>query len=404
MLTSSFPRYRGDGAGVFISELAEHLIRRGCNISVLAPHAPGASVSEEWGRGKLSVKRFKYFYPDRQQKLCYGSGIVKNIGNNPITLIQAPCFLAAQTAALIKLAKQKKIDIVHAHWSIPQGVVAWLSRHLIQAPYIVSIHGTDVYGLQYPLLSQLNRSICREAAACTVNSKETGEAAERLLGSRNFQTIPMGVDTRLFQPADGNPVRHPTVDDALRILFVGRLIDWKGVDYLVKAVPRILTAFPKARLKIVGDGLEKAGLQRLASDLGIQKRVSFFGNIAHDELPAHYQQADVFVLPSCENKAGETEGLGVVLLEAMACGVPVIGSRIGGIPQIITDGVTGLLAEPQDHNSLASNLLKLFSRPGLRANLVANARKLIARSFSWEVISRRFVEIYAEVLSGRQSR
>jgi len=403
MLTSSFPRFRGDGAGVFISELSDHLIAHGCNVSVLAPHAPGSRVRECWAGGKLKILRFRYFYPEAFQKLCYGHGIIKNIREQPATLVQAPFLLAAQTAALIRVCNQQRIDLIHAHWSFPQGMVAWLGSRLFQRPYIVSLHGTDVYGLKYPLVSQLNRSICRQAAACTVNSEETGEAAKQFLGLHKFKTVPMGVDTRLFHPGNVNPNRNPTRDRDLRILFVGRLIDLKGVDHLIKALALILPECPKARLEIIGDGPLKASLQRLASDLGIRQRVSFLGSIVHEELPDHYRQADVFVLPSCENKAGETEGLGVVLLEAMACGVPVIGSLTGGIPQIITDGVTGLLAEPQDPGSLASKLLTLYSKPDLRTRLVANAHKLIARSFSWKLISSRFVEIYAEVLASHRS-
>jgi len=397
MLTSSFPRYPGDSAGIFVSDLSWYLSQRGCNVTVLAPHDYGSNMSDI--QGNLIVKRFRYFYPEQYQKLCYGSGIVKNLKTEPISLIQVPLFILSQFVSVINILKNKKIDIMHAHWSFPQGLIGLFCKFLYNIPYIVTIHGSDIYGLNYPILSNLNRLVLRHAAACTVNSEETARATKRLSGLKNVQIVPMGVDAGLFNSKNSKRLSNNDRTGEKIILFVGRLIDLKGVNYLLKAMPKVLSMFPETKLLIVGKGPERIRLGKITADLGIEKSVSFIGEVPHNELVEYYATADVFVLPSCMNNAGETEGLGVVLLEAMACGVPVVGSNTGGIPHIIKDGITGVLSNQKDAMSIANRITDLLGNPKLREKVKFNAKDLINKEYSWDIISSKFLSIYKDVLS-----
>jgi len=170
MLTSSFPRYPGDSAGIFVSDLSCYLSQRGCNVTILAPHDYGSKMSDI--QGNLIVKRFRYFYPEQYQKLCYGSGIVKNIKTEPISLIQIPSFILSQFVSAKKILKNKKIDIIHAHWSLPQGLIGLLCKYFHNIPYIVTIHGSDIYGLDYPIISNLNRLVLRHVAVvCNIENE-----------------------------------------------------------------------------------------------------------------------------------------------------------------------------------------------------------------------------------------
>jgi len=397
LLTTSFPRYRGDGAGVFIYDLARHLVQKGCDVTVLAPHDGAGPLRESWDR--LRIVRFRYFYPEPYQKLCYGAGVVNNIKTSPVALLQVPPLILMQFFACRKLIQQENIDLLHAHWTVPQGLTGFFCRSLYEIPYIVTIHGTDIHGLNYPLLSDLNRLVLRHAAACTANSVVTARAAQRLSASTAPQIIPMGVDPALFRAARPDPSLPDPEAQGPVILFVGRLMALKGIRYLLGAMPRILSTFPQTNLYIVGDGPERARLEGMCVALGIQDNVRFFGEVPHQDLPPYYTAADVFVLPSCRDKTGALEGLGVVLLEAMACGVPVVGSDIGGIPQIIENGVTGLLSEPESSDSLARNILQILENQRLATRLRAAGLKQVQNEFSWDSISAKFLKIYERTLS-----
>jgi glycosyltransferase involved in cell wall biosynthesis len=136
----------------------------------------------------------------------------------------------------------------------------------------------------------------------------------------------------------------------------------------------------------------------LAATLALQEHVIFIDEVPQEELVAFYSMADIFVLPSIVNENGETEGLGVVLLEAMACGLPVIASNVGGIPDIIKDGETGLLVRQKDARSLSDQIIRLLSDDNLRKEVLINGQNLIKAEFSWEIVTDKFIEIYREVL------
>src|SRR5262249_33102175 len=143
------------------------------------------------------------------------------------------------------------------------------------------------------------------------------------------------------------------------ILFVGRLVEKKGVEYLLNAMPSVIRAYPRAVLVIIGEGTQRPELEELARKLGIQPWVRFLGRIPNDELPKYYAAADVFVGPSVIDKFGDTEGLGIVFLEAAACQVAIIGTSVGGISDVLINEVTGTQIDPSDSDQLARELKRL---------------------------------------------
>lgn len=186
------------------------------------------------------------------------------------------------------------------------------------------------------------------------------------------------------------------------ILFVGRLIDWKGVNILVSSMKKVRDTVRNARLVIVGDGPERKSLADRVKELGLEDSVTFTGQVSGMELKDYYSRASVFVLPSITVN-NQTEGLGVVLLEAMASGVPVIGSNTGGIPDIIEDGVNGLLVQPGDPKALADAIIRILSDLALADRFREAGIKTVSERFSWDRIGDQFTMVYQEVLheSGR---
>ena len=398
ILTSSFPRNEEDPAGPFVYQLATSLANKGLRIEILCPHDYGFPYTEY--RGKLSITRFPYFYPAKYQRLCYGYGILPNLRKSLLARCQLPFFIMAEVLYCLRLVNKKSIDLIHAHWSLPQGLTGIICKRISKTPCVTTLHGSDIHGLRSPGLKWLNAKVLKYSDACTANSSETARMAQHVAMEDDIAVVPMGVNPR-FVPAAREGDRRQTGSEAgeKRILYVGRLIDLKGVDYLIRALPKVLKIFPETKLVVVGSGPMKDDLMNLSDRLNLSDKVIYIPKVPQEKLLEFYTSANLFVLPSVVNEKGETEGLGVVLLEAMACGLPVIGSAVGGIPDIIKDGETGLLARQKEPDSLAEKITKLFSDAPLRRKLAENGYKMVEKNFSWDTISEKFIQIYQEVLS-----
>jgi glycosyltransferase involved in cell wall biosynthesis len=397
MLTTSFPRFQRDSAGVFIRSLCEQLIKKGHDITVLAPHSPEAHRNENWDGVK--IYRFPYFYPHRYQRLCYGAGIMRNMEGSVLAKIQLPLLLLAEMFSSLMKRQEGNFDLIHAHWSFPQGFTALVLNWLTGIPCITTIHGSDVHGLRHPILRALNSKIINLSGACTANSRATAAMARVISGRDDIHVVPMGVDLELFTRMSGIDVfkEHRAGGDRI-ILFAGRFVDQKGIEYLVMALPRILESHPSTKLALVGSGPMKNKLVSLSHHLKIQNKVIFLGSVPQWQLARYYSSADVVVLPSITTDKGEREGLGLVLLEAMACGTPVIGTNHGGIPDIIKEEETGLLVNERDPDDLASNISRILAEEHLRRRLIDKGLAFVSKNFSWEIMAEKFLSLYQQVV------
>jgi glycosyltransferase involved in cell wall biosynthesis len=373
----------------------------GIEIEVVAPHHPGCKQHELWAG--IHVSRFPYFYPLRFQRLCYGAGILKNMKENPLACAQLPFFIFAEVFWALWIAQKRKFDLVHAHWSIPQGVTGLLLRKVRGIPCVISLHGSDVYGLRAPLLRSLNGRVILGSNVCTANSLATAKMARRISGRDDIRIIPMGVDIDFFSKSVSRVMAQSLSGRQDKIiLFAGRLIDVKGVDDLIKAFPAVLARQAKAKLIVVGSGPLKRDLLNLSESLHLQGKVVFQEAVSQEELVRYYSMADVFVLPSVTTEEGETEGLGVVLLEAMASGVPVIGSAVGGIPDIIKDRETGLLVQPKNPVDLAEKINSVLVDKELCQDLSIKGREFVKERFSWSCIANKYLELFGSVLEEKR--
>jgi phosphatidylinositol alpha-1,6-mannosyltransferase len=183
------------------------------------------------------------------------------------------------------------------------------------------------------------------------------------------------------------------LNGSLVILTVARLVRRKGIKYLIEAMPRVLRSLPDTVLLVVGDGPEKPRLEEEARILGLASRVSFLGKVPEQKLIAFYQASDVFVLPAIVDSEMNTEGLGVVLLEAMSMGKPVVASGVGGIPEAVVNGETGLLVKPQDPNDLADAIIRLLGNSELSRKMGDNGRQRVKEVFDWDIVAASFSEV-----------
>ena len=394
VLATTFPRWQNDTTPAFVYELSKRLQENGLEIVVLAPHYPGVKKFEIMD--EMKIYRFPYFWPAKYQKLAYDGGILPNIKRSHLAKIQVPLLILSELYYTFKIIRKEKIGVIHSHWIIPSGLIGGIARKIFKISHITTAHAGDVFTIRKSkILGIIGSFVLKNSDEITANSKYTKNvitAIEYELKC-NVEIIPMGVDTSRFNPNKASDLRNVFEEEYL-ILSVGRLVDKKGIKYLIMAMEDVIKVFPKAKLIIGGSGPEKEKLENLSASLGLKENVIFVGYIENSDLPKYYASSDIFVLPSIETKGGDTEGLGVVLLEAMACGTPVIGSNIGGITDIILNNETGFLTQPENPKDIAEKIIELLSNEKTRQRVSDNALKMITEKFSWDIVTKLFSNIY----------
>jgi len=295
---------------------------------------------------------------------------------------------------LITIHKKEKIDLLQIHDSTA-FYSAWLFSKLYKIPNVMFMHACifekgkeGMYPKTQEFMYKLNtRFYIKHATLIACISERLTHWAERLGAKREkIKLINEPVDTGLFKPVIKNISKKSRT-----ILFIGRFSPEKGAKYLVQAMPKIIKVFPQAKLKMIGQGNEKKELINLTKNLNIKNSIEFKGEIPNNQLRQFYTQADVLVIPSL------SEGLPKVLLEALASGLPVIGTKVGGIPEVVKDGYNGLLIESKSSDEIAKSIIKLFSNENLLKVLSKNAYES-AQIFSWEYGISKFLDMYNSLI------
>jgi len=392
VLASTYPASAGDATPGFVHELSRRLVGLGHEVDVITPHLPGSA------RGELldgvRVSRFRYC-PDRFEGLVGSGGIVSRLRQRPLRLLLVPLFLLAYLFAIEGALRRRRYDVVHAHWLIPQGLLAALLLPRRRLPFVCTAHGGDLFALQARGFRWLRRLVGARAACVAVVSRYMRDVLEREgpAGAR-IEVASMGVDLESrFVPVAGVE-REPQ-----RLVFVGRLVEKKGVTVLLDAFARLRATHPGTRLDIVGDGPERAGLERQVASLAIGEWVEFLGARPQAELPALYSRAAIAVVPSIVDRVGDQEGLGLVTLEAIGCGCAVVASDLAAIRDVIDDGETGLLARAGDAADFAAKLRRLLDDDALRARLGESARTRLL-GYDWREVAARYAGLLAQAAQG----
>ncbi|MAG91760.1 glycosyl transferase family 1 [Candidatus Woesearchaeota archaeon] len=395
VMTSTFPRWKNDTTPSFVYELSNRLAKKGFKTIVLAPHAPQSTRDEKLGN--VNIHRFQYFIPADLQRLAYGAGIIPNVKGSFLAKLQIPFFLMSEFLAAGNLIRRHDPDIIHAHWIVPQGLLASTLKSIYKKPLIVTIHGSDLFPLKNSLFRYIQKSVLNACDVCTVNSIATKNEVIRRFPefSHKIKVIPMGVDTKFFVPKNVK-FKYKQYSNKKIALFVGRLNEQKGIEYLIKSLKNVKQKFPNTLLLIIGEGRYREKLEELVDSLELSDFVEFLGAVPHSKIIDYYNLADVFVMPSITSKIG-TEGQGLVLLEAMACGTCVIGTNTGGIPFIIKNNQSGLLVKEKSQSDLANKIIKIIGDNKLRNNFSKNASKFVKSNYSWQKIVKEFEKIYKKL-------
>lgn len=298
-----------------------------------------------------------------------------------------------------RLLQGYRPSLIHAHFGI-EGVYALPLAKRLRVPLVTTFHGFDATLADWALLASpawaqyplLRRTLAREGDLFVCASSFI---RERLLTmgfpEARTHTLYIGVDCRSIRP------RHPS-EEAPVILHVARLAAVKGTQYLLRAFATVAPRYDGIQLVIIGDGPLRRSLRSLAASLGVQDRVRFLGALSHADVLAWMRKAAMLVLPGIRTTTGRVEGLGLVLLEAAATGVPAVGSRLGGIPEGVIDGRTGYLVPERDPAALAVRIGELLDDPAKRYRMGAEGRALVERCFDIERQTAKLETLYDSLL------
>jgi glycosyltransferase involved in cell wall biosynthesis len=388
VLASTYPRWPGDPEPGFVHELCRRLTDR-FDVVAVVPDAPGAQPS-----GVLEgVEVIRYRYaPRRLQTLVNNGGIANNLRRSAWKWLLVPAFVAGQYLAARKLFRSRRVDVVHAHWLLPQGLVAGIFS--AEVPFVVTSHGGDLFGLRGRMLTRLKHFVARRSAAMTVvSSAMRGEAGRIGLRPPAMHVLPMGVDLRArFVPDSAVP------REANRLLSVGRLVPKKGLRFLLDAMPLVARERPDVQLDIVGFGPEEDDLRAHVQRLGIAERVRFLGAMPQAELPALYRRASLLVAPYIRDDAGDQEGLPVVLMEAIGCGCPVVVGDVAGIDDLLGDAKHEVCVDPRDTPALAGAILAVLGHPVSAAERSARIRVAAGARVDWDHVAARYGDLLASYI------
>ena len=381
--TTLFPNAAQPTHGVFVSNRLRHLVASGCvSARVIAAVPWFPRLLGRWLRGYESFAQV----PDEER---HGEIPVRHprfpvIPKVGMTL--APFLLAAWTfGAVRRLQGAGGFDLIDAHYFFPDGVAATMIGRLLRKPVVITARGTDVNLIpKYALPRRLILWAAGAAAGIiTVSEALKDELVALGVAPSRIRVLRNGVDLDMFRPKDRAAARAALGLDGPTLVSVGWLIERKGHDLIIEALAQL----PGYRLLLVGQGPERAALERLAARLGVGDRVRFLGRIAHERLADIYAAADALVL------ASSREGWPNVLLEAMACGTPVVASNIWGNPEVVARPEAGVLMLERSAMGVAEGVRMLFRALPDRA-----ATRRYAEMFSWDDTTRGQIELFTEVL------
>lgn len=386
-LTHSFIRKKGDSAGAFLFDLAQGFIKQGIEVTVVAPHENKLPTFE--CIDDLYIYRFRYA-PYRYERLAYKGIMHKlargNLSNRILIILFLISFLFKAYEIIIK----RKIDIIHAHWWIPSGMVAFSLSALTNKPYIVTTHGTDITLLNNnSLLRILAKLTFKKSSYITSVASPHKSILSNQIGidESKVDVLPMPVDPLLFYPQE---TKKP---EGNIILSIGRLVKAKGFEYLIDAVNLLKFKGKRFHLMIIGDGPDKQLLQNKIKEHGLNNNIEIIPSMPRYKLNKFYNLCDIFVLPSL------SEGVSVAVLEALACKNAVITTPVGGMCDIVIDNQTGLIVPQKNTSALANAIEKLLNDRKLALRLAENGYRLVKENFTPLKSAKRMQNIYCKVLS-----
>jgi glycosyltransferase involved in cell wall biosynthesis len=380
-VATSYPRFKGDVITPWMVQLIRRLRDSGIEVSVFTSSYMGLGNQVQDG---VPVYRFRYFFR-KYERLTHDQTAVDRFSQGPRGVFLSYLYVLFGTIALVRLVRARRFDIIHVNWPFPHIVFGLAGKALGRARVFSTFYGLEIRWLKrkFPFLVRPFAWLINRSDVVTAISRHTAQELAGIV-RKPVEVIP-------FSVAIGE--RTAAAEDRNEILFVGRLVERKGLSVLIDAFREVRDSIPH-KLVIVGDGPERPAVEERIRRLGLGDRVEVKGWVSAEEKEEYYRRCSFFVLPAVYDKHGDTEGLGVVMLEAMAFSKPVIASNAGGITDVVEDNVNGMLVPSGDAPALARALLALANDEPARRRMGRNAKITVDEKFNWDKITMRLVRLY----------
>lgn len=405
VMATTFPRWKDDTVPQFVYELSKELENNQLEIFVLAPHYPGAKRKEKMSG--ITVYRYPYFVPFRYQKLVLQGegGVVGAMKQSILAVLQIPLLLISLLIHAIWIIKKENIHVMNSHWLLPNGLIAGFIRSIMGTRHVMTLHARGVLTLRkLPLRSYISKYIYNRSDAILPVSTHIRDEFITMSGidepyQDEFYVQPMGAHTNDYD-ISLKPIlkAERNVDDKIVGLFVGRLAEKKGVEYLLKAIKNNHSDNDVFQMIIVGTGHLEKELHDYVKKNDLSERVTFTGYISEEELCEYQILADFVIVPSIETEAGDTEGMPTVIVEAFASGNPVIGTDVGGISDVVKDGENGYVVPQKQPNKLSEKIELLINNADLREDLSTRALEA-ADELDWQYCGKTYAQVIRSVSS-----
>jgi glycosyltransferase involved in cell wall biosynthesis len=391
-IATAYPRHAGDTVTPWLPALACNLRLAGVEMEILAPSWRGLGRQVIDG---VTVHRFRYA-PSPLETLTHQQSAAARIAGRPAMLAAVATYLSAGAVAAALRGARGRYDVVHALWPLPHALPGAIAAAAGRAPLVSTFFGSELALARRvrPLRPAVAAAVAVSRTVTTISAYTARLLIEAVPRARP-RVIPLGPTV---EPASA--LLPPLHNECVRLLAVGRLVRRKGVHVLLDAMARLVGSggvfsVPPV-LDVVGDGPERPALEAQARALGLSAHVRFHGFVPRTTLSSHYASCDVFVMPSLDDGAADVEGLGIPAIEALSFGRPVVASDAGGIPEVVQDGVTGVLVPPGDSEALARAITGLVSDPSRARDLAAGGRAHVSQRFAWSGVIASLCATYAD--------
>jgi len=402
IVTHSYPRFLGDWRSNFIESLAKAYARNGADVTVFVPYAIGfdrAPVDDG-----VKITSYRYMPLASLHTVGYGHSMKSDLRLNSFDALLTPFLIFIGIIRLAMLLRKEEIDLVHCHWAVPNTLTAVVARFLARSPARVftSFPGSDVTVITR--LGWLGRLFARFIARSDFLSCNSSDLKEDLvtagLEAARIDSVIYGVDQRkvYFSAAERSSLRVDlqVADDQFVLLMIGRFVPKKGFSTGFEALKYIVGRRTNVRMVVVGDGPMKDEYLTILRRDGTEPYVTFVGEIPTQDLGKYYSACDLFVMPS---RRLPSDGLNVVVPEAMACGRAVVASKVGGNDLVVFHGVNGYLHDEDDPKRLADWVIELMDNPDRMQEMGANSLGLVRDRFNWDAIARYYLDRYESISS-----
>jgi len=380
VLSSVYPRFDTDSEVPWLRISLRELKKNNCEPVILAPAYKGLKNHVIDG---IPVYRFRYA-PASLEFLTHDEGAPSKISRNPFLQLLAIPYIISGSIKTLLLCLKLKPNIIHVHWPFPHAFMAYFAAFFRKVPVVLTFYSAELLlAKKKKWIKPILKIFIKKADLVIAISSFTGKTVKEIY-DRKMEFLPYGTTL-------GVRIAKPSFQGKFNILFVGRHIERKGIEYLLKAAETLDSS--KFQVRIAGHGDLTEKLKRQAPEQAV-----FLGKLSKEDLEKEYQNASCFILPAIVDSRGDTEGLGVVLIEAAQYGLPVIASDVGGIPDVIIDRKTGLLVPEKNPEAIAKAIKELAENEELRNSLVLGANEHINQNFSWEKIIEKQIAVYKSLL------